>query len=104
LQSAIQTLGNEPLVCSPAVEFEANVVEAHLVQPVVNNVKGGHFLGDEQNRLTVMHGRRDNIRDCLRFAGSRRTLDDEIVSGANGLDDRRLRGIRIDNMNEIGWI
>jgi hypothetical protein len=72
------------------VEFEADVVEARLVQPVVNCVEGGHVLGDEQNRLTVMHGRRDNIRDRLRFAGSRRTLDDEIASGANGLDDPRL--------------
>jgi len=90
LQSAIQSFGNEPLASGPAVEFEADVVEAHLVQPVVNNVEGGRFLGDEQNRLTVMHGRRDNIRDRLRFARSRRTLDDEIVSGANSLGDARL--------------
>jgi hypothetical protein len=54
--------------------------------------------------LTVTDGRRDNIRDRLRFAGSRRTLDDKVASGANGLDDPRLCGVRIDNMNEIGWI
>ena len=101
LQSAIQSFGNEPLVCGAVVEFEADVVEAHLVQPVVNNVEGGHFLGDEQNRLTVMHGRRDNIRDRLRFAGSRRTLDDKVAPGANGLDHPRLRGVRVDNMYEI---
>jgi hypothetical protein len=56
----------------------------------VNNVEGGHFLGDEQNRLTVVHGCRDNIRDRLRFARSTRTLDDETASGPNGLGDPRL--------------
>ena len=90
MQSAIQSFGNDPLVRGPAVEFEADIVEAHLVQPVISNVEGGRFPGDEQNRLSVMHGRRDNIRDRLRFACSRRTLDDKIMSGANGLDDPRL--------------
>ena len=84
------------------MEFEANVIKTHFAEPVVNNVEVCRFPGGEQNRLTVMHGRSDNIRDGLRFAGSRRTLDDEIVSGADGLDDPRLRGVRFGNMNELG--
>jgi hypothetical protein len=98
LQSAIQ-FGNEPLVCSTVVEFEADVVEAYLVQPVVNNFEGGHFLGDEQNRLTVMHAAIIFVMSAIcRFQAD---LDDKAAPGANGLDHLRLRGIRIDNMYEI---
>ena len=104
MQSAIQAFGNVPLACRGAVEIEANVVEAQFAQLVVNNVESGHFPGGEQNRLTIVNACRDDIRDRLRFAGSGRTLDDEIVSGAHGLDDPRLRGVRFGNMKGIGWI
>lgn len=51
-----------------------------------------------------MYGSRDDIRDCLRFAGPGRALDNEVASRPNGFDDTGLRRVRIDNMNEIDWI
>src|ERR1700682_5462682 len=39
-----------------------------------STVSAAIFSGHKQNRLPVVHGRRDDIRDRLRFAGPRRAL------------------------------
>jgi hypothetical protein len=65
LQGAIQPFGDKALADRLAVEFEAHVVETRRAQPLVDHVEGGHFFGDEQNGLSIMHGRRDDVRDCL---------------------------------------
>ena len=51
-----------------------------------------------------MNGARDNVRNRLRFAGSRRSLDDEVPSPPDSLDHERLGAVRIHHVDKIGGL
>ena len=91
LQRPVEPVRDQPLVRRVAVEFEAEFFKAGRAEAIVDDIQGRHFLGDEKNRFAGMHGGGDHVRDRLRFAGSGRSVDNEIAAGAHAFDDARLR-------------
>ena len=66
--------------------------------------QSSHLLGHEEYRFPVMDRRCDDIGDGLRLAGPRRALHDEIAAGPDFLDHFGLRGVRINDLDDVGRI
>ena len=63
------------LGCLLAVQFQYSIAQMALVQPPLDDLKGGHFLCHEQNGLSAAQQFRNDVSDGLRFPGAGRTLD-----------------------------
>ena len=72
------------------MKLQAYVSKADFDQSIVNNREGCHLLCDEEYLFPILDGCRYDIRDGLRFTGSRRTLDHEIAPRTNFLNDLGL--------------
>ena len=95
----VQFSQDETLVRPAAVELETNRAKTYSAQASVHHAQRGHLLRDEQDGLPVMHRAGDDVGDRLRLARAGRSLHHEIAARADGLDDDRLRGISVDNLN-----
>ena len=51
-----------------------------------------------------MRGSGQNVRNGLRFSGARRALHNEIGPSTNLLYHLGLGGIRVDDLDDVGWI
>jgi len=59
----------------------------------MNNGQRRHLLGDEQHRLTLPKGVRDDVGDGLALAGARWPLKHKVAAGLDGADRLELRRI-----------
>gem|GEM_PF-3950597 len=75
------------------VKFEAERREALLLQAAMHDVERGAFFGDEQDATAVGEAVRDDVRDCLRFAGAGRAFEDEVVAVGGGDHGGELGGV-----------
>ena len=104
VERLIQFGQKETLVRFAAVELETDRAEADAAQAGVHHVESGHLLRDEQDRFPVVHRAGDDVGDRLRLAGAGRSLHHEVAPHADTLDDDRLRGISVDNLNQVGGL
>jgi hypothetical protein len=73
----------EPVLAPDAVECPAEALQVLLAEPVAvtgggGGVVSGAFLGHEQNALAASGQAGDQVSDRLRFAGSRRPVNDQV--------------------------
>jgi hypothetical protein len=83
------------------MNLKAQVTQAHFLQSVMHDRQRSHFLGHEKHSLPVIGGARDDVRNRLRLACSRRPLDNEIAPRTNLLDYAGLRRVRWDHVQQI---
>ncbi len=84
------------------MKFEAGITESERVEAALDDLQGGHLLGDEKHLLSVAQRLRDQVGDCLRLACARRTLDDEIVPLKRVEERENLRAVCINHVVHVG--
>ena len=85
-----------------AVQLQTGVADVDFVQPPLDHVERRHLLGDEQHLPVVGHGLGDQVRDGLRLAGSRWSLNDEVAAVLDVDDGEGLGTVGIDDMVRVG--
>jgi hypothetical protein len=86
----------------PAVKVEHQVAQTDLVQPLQDRVDGGALLGHEQHALAAGDERGDEVGDGLALARARRSLDDEVLAGEDGVDGVVLAGVSVPDQELVG--
>ena len=102
LEHSLDLRQHDLLIELVAVQFEAHVADADLLQSPLHHFEGGHLLGHKQNRLATLHRSGDEVGDRLRFAGAGWSLDDEVAPHGGFSDDQGLRAITVDDMARRG--
>ena len=80
------------------VDQAAQLVQAGLLEPVEHHVERGALLAHEQHALAAPGVVGDQVGDGLRFAGTRRALDDEAAAAAGQRDRGVLGGVAGDHV------
>src|SRR5262245_52177686 len=75
LKHVLEVSKNCAFVGSMVVEREADVPHPNVVEPAFNDVEGRSLFRHEENSLPLCNRSRYGVRDRLRFASSRRSLD-----------------------------
>ena len=83
------------------MKLYACIADPGVVEAALDDVEGRHLLGDEQDCFPVGYRGRDHVGDRLRFAGSRRSLDDEVSAATHVVDRERLRTVAVDDMEHV---
>ena len=79
-----------------AVQVEAEIADADLVESAANDVERCLLLGNEQHRLVGGQRIRDQVRDRLRLARARRALEHERSACLRPGDRLKLRAVDRD--------
>ena len=101
-QSSFQFLEELLLVGLVAVQLQAGVADMGVGQPPLDDLESRDFLCHEQHGLVIGHGVADQIGDRLRFAGARRSLDDQGLLFLSLDDGLSLRTVRIHDLGQFG--
>ena len=101
-RGAAQLVEKHLLVGLVAVQLDAGVADAGLVQAPLDHFQRGHFFRHEQHRLAVRNRRGNHIGNRLRFAGAGRTLYHQIAPGPYIVHGQGLRAVAIDDMQQLG--
>ena len=87
-----------------AVNFQAEHAEAGIIQAAADNFKRGELLGNEEHGFASGKRSRDEVRDGLRFAGARRTFDDQILPTKRVNQGAVLRAVGVpDEMRDVSF-
>ena len=68
----------------------------------MDNLEGGHLLGDEQHATAPVHGAGDDVGDGLRLAGPGRALNDQVLAGHDLLDGDGLGAVGVGDVDQLG--
>ena len=90
------------LVGLGVVNEAAEVMQAFLLEPEVDDVDGGAFFADEEDAFSAGGEVGDEVGDGLAFAGAGRALDDDGFAFATGGDGARLGGVAVDDVVAVG--
>jgi hypothetical protein len=84
------------------MEVEHGLAEAEIVQALQDRIDGGAPLGDEQHALTAGDKRGDEVGNGPALAGTRRALNDEVLTGEDSVDGVVLTSVRRPDQELIG--
>jgi len=80
------------------VDQRAQAAEAHVVEPVGDDVQGGALVAHEQHALPARQVVADDVGDRLALARARRAVQDQAGPLLGGLDRRVLAAVGVQDM------
>ncbi|SPT39883.1 Uncharacterised protein [Achromobacter denitrificans] len=83
------------------MQFQAERAQADIGQTAMHHLQRGHFFRDEQHRLAARQQMRDQVRDGLALARTRRPLQHQIAARVHRADRLQLRRIAQQRRQQV---
>ena len=93
LRGLPQLLQHIPLLGLVGVQLQAEGTDADLVQPPLDHLQRGHFLGDEEHTAALSQGVCNEGSDGLGFACAGGAMEHEALALAGSFDGKELGGV-----------
>ncbi len=89
------------LVRLVAVQFETEIPDADAVKPLFDDGERRHLFGDEEHPFALREGVCDHVRDGLRLARSRRSVQNETFALGRRSSSGELRFVRRNGQEHV---